>query len=245
MNYIIIDDEPLAREGIELNAKEVDFLSISGSFSSPFKASNLLADQAVDLMFLDIQMPGINGLDFLKSLDNPPLTILTTAHSEFAIDGFNLNVIDYLVKPIRLERFLRAVFRAREYFDLKQKAHTPQQIKTQNTNDNDNTIFVKSDRKYIKLLLDDIVFIEGMKDYVMVHTVSDRYPVAMNLKSFHSNLPGSKFARVNRSNVINVKYVTEISNNHVVIPNRQFSIGRTFRDDFLDNHIKEKLIDRN
>lgn len=243
MKCIIIDDEPLAREGVALNAKDVEFLELVGEFSNPVLANSYLQKEKVDLMFLDIQMPGISGLDFLRDLDDPPLTILTTAHSEYALEGFNLNVVDYLVKPIRLHRFLKAVNKAKEIFELKLTDH---QVSWPNSVEDkeENTVYIKSNRKFIKLKFDEIVVVEGMKDYVLVHTREDRFPVAMNLKTFNSNLPDDLFARINKSNVVNVKHISEIVDNHVVILKHKLSIGRSYREDFLNTHIMKKLIDR-
>ena len=242
IRFITIDDEPLAREGILLNAAEVDFLEPVGEFGNPVTANSFLQKNQVDLMFLDIQMPGMNGLDFLKGLSNPPLTILTTAHSEFALEGFNLNVVDYLLKPVRMDRFLKAVNKAAELFYVKEAAKA---VEKSQINADNSTIFIKSNRKYIKLKLQDILMVEGMKDYVLVHIEKDRYPVAMNLKTFTSSLPENIFARINKSFVVNVNHIREIADNHVKIGSKSLSIGRSYKDDFLNKHILKKLIDRN
>lgn len=243
MKCIIIDDEPLAREGVALNAKDVEFIELVEEFSNPVVANSYLKKEVVDLMFLDIQMPGINGLDFLRDLDDPPLTILTTAHSEYALEGFNLNVVDYLVKPIRLNRFLKAVNKARELFELKSTDH-PVRWPNPSEDRKENSVYIKSNRKFIKLKFDEIVVVEGMKDYVLVHTSEERFPVAMNLKTFNSNLPNVLFARINKSNVVNVKHISEIVDNHVILPKHKLSIGRSYKEDFLNTHIMKKLIDR-
>jgi len=241
IKFITIDDEPLAREGILLNAAEVDFLEPIGEFSSPVKANSFLQKNKVDLMFLDIQMPGMSGIDFLKSLKNPPLTILTTAHSEFALEGFNLNVVDYLLKPVRMDRFLKAINKAAELVKARNRDNITE---TNNSKSDGQTVFIKSNRKYIKLKITDILLIEGMKDYVMVHTSSERHPVAMNLKTFTAGLPENIFARINKSFVVNVNHIFEIVDNHVKIGKHSLSIGRTYKDDFLNNHILKKLIDK-
>jgi DNA-binding LytR/AlgR family response regulator len=246
MRCIIVDDEPLARQGIELNAEDVGFLEIVAEFSNPVRANTWMQTNDADLMFLDIQMPGLNGLEFLRGLENPPMTILTTAHSEYALDGFELNVIDYLVKPIRMSRFISAVNKARELFDLRSGGGSKPGMESSGAEGDKNagTVFIKSDRKIIRLKLADIVMVEGMKDYVMVYTPDDRFSVAMNLKTFHSNLPEGKFVRISKSNIINPAHIIEISNNHVHLPNHKLSIGRIFRDNFFDRFVREKLIDR-
>lgn len=243
MKCIIIDDEPLAREGIVLNLEDIDFVEVIGEFSNPIKANSFLQSNEVDLIFLDIHMPGLSGLDFLRGLNNPPLTILTTAHSEYALQGFELNVVDYLVKPIRIERFIKAVNKARKLFEMR-SSNQKEGSSTKEDPKEKDFVYIKSDRKYVRLLLSDIIMVEGMKDYVMVYTAGDKFTVAMNLKTFNSNLPEDRFVRVSKSNIINVKHIIEISNNHVKLPGHKISIGRSFRDNFLDNHIREKLIER-
>ncbi|TVR84568.1 MAG: DNA-binding response regulator [Saprospirales bacterium] len=243
MKCIIIDDEPLAREGIALNLEDIDFIEVIGEFSNPIKANSFLQSNDVDLIFLDIHMPGLNGLDFLRGLNNPPLTILTTAHSEYALQGFELNVVDYLVKPIRMERFIKAVNKAKKLFEMRSGIEKDEPT-TEDYPSGKDFVYIKSDRKYVRLLLKEIIMVEGMKDYVMVYTSGDKFTVAMNLKTFNSNLPNDCFVRVSKSNIINVKHIIEISNNHVKLPGHKISIGRSFRDNFLDKHIREKLIER-
>ncbi len=247
MKCIIVDDEPLARQGVELNAEDIDFLEIVAQFSNPVKANSWLKDNHADLMFLDIQMPALNGLEFLRGLENPPMTILTTAHSEYALSGFELNVVDYLVKPISMSRFMKAVNKALELHQLRAESNEgpSQPPKEFPKKEESKSIYIKSDRRMIRLKLDEIVMIEGMKDYVMVYTPSDRFSVAMNLKTFHARLPGDGFVRISKSNIINPIHIQEISNNHVHLPGHKVSIGRTFKDNFLDRFVREKLIERN
>ncbi|TVR85404.1 MAG: DNA-binding response regulator [Saprospirales bacterium] len=247
MKCIIVDDEPLARQGIELNAEDIDFLDIVAQFSNPVKANSWLKNNHADLMFLDIQMPALNGLDFLRGLENPPMTILTTAHSEYALSGFELDVLDYLVKPISMSRFMKAVNKALELHQLRKESNGGKSMpveKEPKTREN-KTIYIKSDRRMIRMKLDDIVMIEGMKDYVMVYTSEERFSVAMNLKTFHGRLPGDGFVRISKSNIINPTHIQEISNNHVHLPGHKVSIGRTFKDDFMDRFVRKKLIERN
>ena len=244
MKCIIIDDEPLAREGIALNATDVDFLEVVGEFANPVVANSFLQETRVDLMFLDIQMPGLNGLDFLKGLDDPPLTILTTAHSEYALEGFNLSVVDYLVKPIRLNRFLKAINKAREIYEMRQSDSGHVRETDPDSGKDAKSVYIKSNRKFIKLRFEEILVVEGMKDYVLVHTRNERFPVAMNLKTFNSNLPDEFFARINKSNVVNVKHITEIADNQVILPGHSLSIGRSYKEEFINRHIMKKLIER-
>ncbi len=163
INYIIVDDEPLAREGISLNGSQVPFLNEIGSFQNAMKASEFMVNNPVDLIFLDIEMPGLNGLDFLRSLSSKPFVILTTAYPQFALEAFELDVLDYLVKPIRFDRFFKAVQKVQEYHALKTDI-------SDKINVEDDHIFIKSERQYVKLLYSEIVYIKGMKDYVVIHT---------------------------------------------------------------------------
>ena len=150
MRCIIVDDEPLAREGMELNIAELSYLELVGQFSTAVDALNFLNNQSVDLMFLDIQMPGLSGLDFIRSLKEKPMIILSTAYQQYALEGFELDVIDYLVKPIRLKRFIQAVSKAKELHELKQKAE-------QNTGTiNEADLYIRADRKYIRIFFKDI-----------------------------------------------------------------------------------------
>jgi DNA-binding LytR/AlgR family response regulator len=239
MKCIIVDDEPLAREGMELNVKEVPFLDCLGSFSSALDANDFLHENEVDLIFLDIQMPGITGLDFIRILKDRPLCILTTAYPEFALESYELDVLDYLVKPIRLERFLKAVNKAKEAFELKNKPDAP----VQNSKE-DDFIYLKSDRKIMRVYIRDIRFISGMKDYVMVHTKEDRIMTAMNLKTIFEQLPQHIFARVSKSHLINVQYLESMDGDEITMGKDRIPLGKTYRDDFMNRFIKNNLIER-
>ena len=238
MRCIIVDDEPLAREGMELNVKELNFLDLVGQFHNAITANTFLAENEVDLMFLDIQMPGITGLDFLNSLRNPPLTILTTAYSEFALKGFEMDVVDYLLKPIRLDRFVKAVNKAQEIYQLKNPAVHKQDIQEQ------DFTYVASDRKYLKLYFKDIIFIEGMKDYVILNTKDKKIMPAMNLKTILQQLPPNIFARVNKSYIVNINFIKSVDTDFITLPNKEIPLGRTYKEAFINNYIKTNLIKR-
>jgi DNA-binding LytR/AlgR family response regulator len=240
MKCIIVDDEPLAREGMELNVQEVPFLESVGTFSSALEANEFLHENEVDLVFLDIQMPGITGLDFIRILKNKPLFILTTAYPEFALESYELDVVDYLVKPIRLERFLKAANKAKDLFLLKQKSDNP----TPHVNKEDGFIYLKSDRKILRVFLKDIRFISGMKDYVMVHTTRDRIMTAMNLKTIFEQLPHDQFARVSKSHLINVHYLESMDGDEINLGNDKIPLGKTYRDNFINRFIKDNLLER-
>ena len=236
MKCIIVDDEPLAREGMELNVNEVEFLDLAGQFGDAISAYNYLSENEVDLMFLDIQMPGeMTGLDLVKALPNPPMVILTTAYSEYAVEGFELDVIDYLVKPIRIQRFIQAVNKAKEKFEnLHPHGTDPRPF-----------IYLKADRKYIRLMLDEIVYIKGMKDYVMVYTEDSRYMTAMNIKTIFNQLNHPNFVRVSKSYIINSRFIQEVNQNGVKVLDEEIPLGKTYKDEFIQNYIKDHLIQRN
>lgn len=238
MKCIIVDDEPLAREGMEMNIEEVDSLELVAQFESAVDANDYLTEQSVDLIFLDIQMPEVSGLDFIRSMKNRPLVILSTAYPEYALEGFELDVVDYLVKPIRFKRFLKAVNKALEIFALKKE-------------DSDQSgevdrpfVYLKSERKYVKVFLDDIVYIEGMKDYVRVHMTDSNLMTAMNVKTINKQLDDRLFVRVSKSYIINVDYIDEVSTRSVFVNGKELSIGKTYRDNFFDNYINDHLISR-
>ncbi|MEM1119262.1 MAG: LytTR family DNA-binding domain-containing protein [Bacteroidota bacterium] len=238
MRCIIVDDEPLAREGMELNVEELDYLALVGQFSTATDALNYMSDNQVDLMFLDIQMPGLTGLDFIRSLREKPMTILTTAYPQYALEGFELEVIDYLVKPIRLQRFIQAVTKAKNLFDLQQKAARTE------TTVNQKDIFIRADRKYIRIFFKEIRYIKGMKDYVMIYAGDEKYMTAMNIKTTNDQLPDDQFVRVNKSYIINKDYIDAIGTDFISIAGEEIPLGRTYREDFIARFVKGKLIER-
>ncbi len=240
MKCIIVDDEPLAREGIELNIQEVKFLELVGQFDNAISANDFLNKASVDLMFLDVQMPGLTGLEFIRSLQNPPLVILTTAYPEYALEGFELDVIDYLVKPIRLSRFIKAVNKAKELYDL-QHTRNPQNTVESIAND---FIYIKSDRKYIRIFFKDIRYIKGLKDYVMLYAGDDKIMTAMNIKTINSQLPDSIFVRISKSYIVNINYIDSVDQDFIHLGKEEIPLGKTYREHFINNYIKTNLIQR-
>jgi DNA-binding LytR/AlgR family response regulator len=238
LRCIVVDDEPLARKGMELLIAELSYLELEEEFSNGIEAMDYLKSNEIDLIFLDIEMPGLNGLDFLKSLKQKTQVILCTAYPQFALEAFELDVIDYLVKPIAFNRFYKAAEKAKEFHELFQ---SPQQ-----TIDNitDQFIFIRSERKLVKLFFKDIKYIKGLKDYVMIYTTKDKYITAMNVKTIHKQLPDSTFARVNKSVVINVDYLTSVDHDLILLSEDEFTLGNTYKDYFLKTYIKDKLLKR-
>lgn len=235
---IIVDDEHLARKGIELNVNEISWLEIKGQFPNAIEANDFLSTHDVDIMFLDIEMPGLRGLDFLKTLKKDIVVILTTAYPQFALEAFELEVFDYLVKPIRFERFFKSVQRAKDIVEL-QKAG-----KAELTEVTEDFFFIKSNRQYVKLYYSNVKYIQGLKDYVMIFTSEGKYMTAMNIKTIFSKLPTHIFARVSKSYIINVNMIESINVDHIIIDKEEIPLGNTYKVEFLSTHIKGKLFKR-
>lgn len=240
MNCIVIDDEPLGRKGIELLAEEVPGINLVGSFSNALLAGEFLVDNDVDLIFLDVEMPRLSGIDFLKNLSQPPMVIFTTAYPQYALEGFELNVVDYLVKPIRFERFFKAVTKARTLINVEKGMSEANNFALTD----DDHVFVRADRKFVKIYLKNIDVIEGLKDYSIIHTNGEKTITAMNLKTIESQLPCELFIRVNKSYIINKSHISQVESDVIYIGRKQVPVGERYRQDFFDRVIKDKWIKR-
>lgn len=230
LRCIIVDDEPIARRGIERLVSGIDYLQPLGSFEHAHAALSFLRNHPIELIFLDIQMPGINGIEFAKQIPYNTLVIFTTAFEEFALDSYEVDAVDYLVKPIPIERFHKSVHKAAVYHELltrTEDGHTLPQVR-------DDFILVKSERRYHKVALNEILFIEALKDYVIVQMGDQRLITHMNLKSIHTLLPETQFLRVNRSYIVNAIHIDSFSNNDVYIHGYEIAIGNFYRDTFLE-----------
>ena len=225
MNCIIIDDEPLAREAIEILVKDTSQLNLLGMFNNALAASKFMEENPVDLIFLDIQMPGITGIEFARNISKRSLVIFTTAYSEYAVDSYEVDAIDYLIKPIDPERFHKAVNKAIAYHSLLLKEEK-ENIEAGNT----EYFFVKSERRYFKINYKDILFIEGLKDYVIIQLDEQRVITRMNLKNIFELLPKHDFLRVNKSYIVNTKHIDSFDNNDIFIKTHEIAIGNTYRD---------------
>ena len=240
MNCIIIDDEPLAREGMQILVAKVPNLILLGSFNTTFSATEVLREKKIDLIFLDINMPEMNGLDFAKSLTKSPMIIFATAYPQYAIDSYDLDAVDYLLKPVRFERFVKAVNKAQDYTNL---------IASKDANDNqienitEDFIFLKSDRKYFKIHFFEILYIEGLKDYAIIHTKERKIITAMNLKTIFEQLPRKEFIRISKSYIVNIKYILSFDNYNVYLTNNaELPVGNSFKDDFIKNFVNGKIV---
>lgn len=234
---IIIDDEPLAREGLKNYIKQVETLELAGSFSNPLQAMKKIDAEKIDLMFLDIQMPKLSGIDFLKTLTAPPVVIITTAYPGYALQGFELDVMDYLVKPVSFEKFLKAVNKAREYIELKRKAG-------EGKNENGEYFFIKSSSKYEKINYDDIIFIEALQNYVVLNTAKKKHIAYMTLKNIYSNLPKDKFIKTHKSFIINKSKIDSIEGSNINAGEHIIPISRDSKESVLKQITSNKILKR-
>jgi DNA-binding LytR/AlgR family response regulator len=230
---LIVDDEPPARRVLEKYIDDIPTLKLEGKCHDAFDAIDLLHKKQIDLLFLDINMPKMTGLDFLKTLQNPPLVIITTAYREYAIEGFDLDVIDYLTKPIPFDRFLKAVNKAIDRFKAKSNLNTPNLILSGNMLELPDCIFVKVDKANYKINLDDILYIESVGDYVKIFTPEKTYLTNLTMKKIDAGLPSNRFMRVHKGYIISVSKISSLEGNIIKIYNMLIPIGQTYRKDFF------------
>ena len=223
---LIVDDEPPAREIIRRYVEEVPGLQLVGECANAINALSVLQQQPVDLLFLDIRMPQLDGTSFLKTIKNPPLVIFTTAYTEYALEGYDLDIVDYLVKPIRFERFLKAVNKAFPVNgSLPETVAAPVVEKK-----NESFVYFRADRKMIKVMLSDILYIESMKDYVKIFTLSQGVIVTkQSITSVENMLPANLFVRAHRSFIIAVNRIKSFTSEQVEIENAEIPIGKLYR----------------
>ena len=238
INCIIIDDEPLARKGLKEYVQDIDFLELAGEFDTPLKATELLMTQPIQLMLLDIQMPKITGLDFLKSLGNPPLTILTTAYPEYALQGYELNVVDYLLKPFSFERFLKAIMKAKGFIETAQKTQSV------NVPEEAGYFFIKTDSRLVKVSHDDVLFVEALQNYVAVYTKEKKYITYLTIKSVEEQLPRQRFIKVHKSFLVAADKVETIEGNEIKIGTHRIPISRNTKEEVLDKILQNRLLKR-
>jgi len=223
INCIIVEDEPLARQLIESYVDQISDIKLLGCYSTAIEAFAALHDQTIDLIFLDIEMPGISGLTFIRSLKNPPKVIFITAYTQYAVDAFDTEAVDYLVKPVTFDRFMKAVQR------LAPNRNDPPGLTTVDITD----IFLKVDRRLVRLPLSDILYVEGFGDYLKVHTSARTYVTYMTMTKLESLLPASKFIRIHRSTIVNTHHIKYIEGNFVKLNELELSIGQTYKDSLV------------
>jgi len=232
---LIVDDEPLAQRVIEKYAENIPFLEIVEKCNNAIEAIEVLHNKEIDLLFLDINMPRLTGMDFLKTLKNPPLVIITTAYGEYAIQGYELDVVDYLMKPFPFDRFYKSIQKAEELIkgrEMPRQTTQEKEVKKQE----ETFIFIKSSKKTYKVNLDEILYIEALGDYVKIFTIDKMIISYQSLKNIETLLPPSAFPRIHKSFIIALSRIEMIEGNHVKIKDRQIPVGTNFKADF------EKLI---
>jgi len=232
INCLIVDDEPIAREIIKAYCSHLPVLHIVASVGNALEAKTILQTQKIDILFLDINMPVLNGIAFLKTLKNQPQVIFTTAYKEYAVDAFDLAAIDYLLKPFSLERFIVAVDKALERSPRGVPSLTPDGGTTYSEKTEDY-LFIKFDGKIYKILHEELLFAEAQGNYIKIVTAQNSLLPSMTFSSFEELLPKALFLRVHRSFIINKAKITHIEGNRVFIQNHEIPIGSSYRDDFL------------
>ena len=232
LNCIIIDDEPLAAELLASYARKTLFLNLIGVFNSAVEGIKVIRENRVDLIFLDIQMPELSGLEFAKILPKETKIIFTTAFSQYAVDGYKANAVDYLMKPVSYDDFLAGANRALEWF---------RSVRQSENASDDRFIFVKSEYKLVKIMFDNILYIEGLKDYVKIYLTDGRDPVMslMNMKKIEESLPKPEFMRIHRSYIVHMRKIEGIDRFRIVIGNAILPISDSYKttiQDYLDGH---------
>ncbi len=226
INCLAIDDEPLALELLEDNISKLPYLKLVAGCNDPMEGLSVIQNNQIDLVFLDIQMPGLTGMQFMQSITQKPMFILITAYEKYALDGYSYDVVDYLVKPVALERFIKACNKARDLFELKQlKNSQPQQ-------ESISYFFVNVDYSMVKVVFNDILYVEGFKDYIKIHVSTSPHPlvVRMSMKAIEEQLPPSFFLRVQKSFIVSKNYITAIRKSSIFIGNIEIPVGENYRE---------------
>lgn len=233
MKCVIIDDEPLAVDLIKEFVSKVETLELVNTFNNAIDAIAVINQSNIDLIFLDIEMPHFTGIDFINAIDKKPLIIFTTAYSEYAVEGFNLGAVDYLVKPIPFHRFLKSVTRAQQLF--RSQSTSISTVTATSPEIQQDFMFVRAEYENVKLNFEDILYIEGLKDYVKIYTTDNKYTLTLISLIKLENLLSSKgFARVHRSYIINIKHVKSIQKNKVIINDKRLPISESYKTSFFE-----------
>ncbi len=235
LSCLVVDDEPVARKGIAGYVEQTPFLKLAGTCKGALEANDFLRNNPIDLLFLDIQMPGLTGTDFMRSLENPPAVIFTTAYREYAIEGFELNALDYLVKPISFQRFLKSANKALSHFEMHRRPASPTEEKEL------DHFFIKSDGQYIKIMLDDVLYFESEKDYVFIYTKKKRYLNLISLKQLEKELPSDRFIRVHRSFIVAIEKVELMEGHKLIIQGKEIPVSRSSQEMIYNRLIEGKL----
>jgi DNA-binding LytR/AlgR family response regulator len=237
LKCVIIDDEPIARKVLQEYIEEIDFLELAGQAENPLKAMTILNAQDIDILLLDINMPKINGIDFLKSSRSTASVIITTAYAEYAVESYGLDVLDYLVKPIGFDRFLKACNKAREAAALKKLSKGP----SQKSGDH---FFVKANNQIEKVFYHELLYAEAMLNYVMLYTATKKMMVYVTIKSLEEQLPADQFIKVHKSFIVNISKVKSIEGNVLDIGNEKITISQSLREKVVAEIVRDKMIKR-
>lgn len=233
LKCLIVDDEPMARKGMEEYVRDIPFLEHAASCGNAGKANEFLQQHPVDLMLLDIQMPNLTGIDFLRSLTNPPLVIFTTAHPDYALEGYSLDVIDYLVKPTAFTRFQKAAQKAFEFHSLRISA-SPEP----------GYFFIRCNQVYEKVNYDEVLYLEAMQNYVIIHTAAGKRITYITLTALEEKLPRNKFMKVHKSFVVSLDKITALDGHELMIGQAHIPVSRTLKDEVLQRVMGNNVIRR-
>lgn len=232
LRCVIIDDEFLARKYLKDYVSKLPMLDLVGDFNSPLKAMEIIKAGDVDLLFLDIQMPDITGIEFLKTMDKAPHVVLTTAYEEYALQGYELNVVDYLLKPFSFERFLKAVNKVQELEEKNQKAQSGRDVESdvnQKPQLKEDHLIIRADRKLYKINYKDLLYIEGQKAYVTFHTKKKNITALASLRDLEEQLPSSHFLRIHKSFIVSIHEIESLEGNQLEIGGTRLSVGKSYR----------------
>lgn len=240
MTCIVVDDEPLARKAILSLIGKTPGLELLGEFGSAQAAANFLKNEEVDIIFLDIEMPETNGLTFAQTIPEGSMVVFTTAYSQYALESYEIDALDYLLKPIKAERFQRAIDKALSYKKLLENETFSVDI-----NDiQENYFFIRAERKVFKVLFDEVLFIQGLKDYVVLYTTDQKVITAMNIKTIQAKLPSNIFIRTSKSYIVNKHKVSSFDNNTIFIGQHEIPIGNAYHTAFFDDFVNKRLFSK-
>ena len=237
MKCIIVDDEPVARKLLQEYIEDIPFLELAGQADNPLKAQAILDNESIDLIFLDINMPRLTGLEFLRTTNNLPMVIMTTAYAEHALDGFTLDVLDYLVKPFSFERFLKACNKAKDYYQLKTLA-------AKNIATSEDYLFVKCNGRIEKILHDELLFVEASLNYVTLHTANGRMIVYLTIKGIMESLPAASFIKVHKSFIVNLQKISSIEGNIIHVGKAEIPISQNSQEEIMKTILKDRMFKR-
>ncbi|MEZ4903880.1 MAG: LytTR family DNA-binding domain-containing protein [Spirosomataceae bacterium] len=239
LRCVLVDDEPLASEGLAKYVEVIDYLEMAAISQNPLELNRVLENERIDLIFLDIQMPYMTGLEFLKIKNNLPMVIITTAYPNYALEGFQFDVVDYLLKPITFNRFFKAATKAKELYLLKnQKPEIVPSIAEP------DYLFIKCENKYEKIVIDEVLFIQAFQNYVIIYTIRSKYMTLLPLKTVEEYLDPTKFLRVHKSYLVAISKIVSVNNTELTIQTFQIPISRSLREQVIEVVVKNKLLSK-